>query len=119
MMYQAEDFAERYGSNALADSPPISRMLAAGVPVRWFDTTEGVGVSGLRTPYGALTYRLRKVGRDYRLDFAGEAAPPGGFVLRWPEAEARPASVRIDGRAAAWTGDALAIPAGSKRVVLR
>jgi hypothetical protein len=33
MMYQAEDFAERYGSNALADSPPISRMLAAGVPV--------------------------------------------------------------------------------------
>jgi predicted amidohydrolase YtcJ len=33
MMYQAEDFAERYGSNALADSPPIWRMLAAGVPV--------------------------------------------------------------------------------------
>nr|WP_315049651.1 discoidin domain-containing protein [uncultured Brevundimonas sp.] len=94
-------------------------VLAAGVPVRWFDTTEGVGVSGLRTPYGALTYRLRKVGRDYRLDLAGEAAPPGGFVLRWPEGEGRPGSIRIEGRAAAWTGDALAIPAGTKRVVLR
>ncbi len=33
MMYQAEDFAERYGAEALADTPPISRMLAAGVPV--------------------------------------------------------------------------------------
>ncbi|QYF88133.1 discoidin domain-containing protein [Brevundimonas sp. PAMC22021] len=94
-------------------------VLAAGVPVRWFETTEGVGVAGLRTPYGELTYRLRKVGRDYRLDFAGEATPPGGFVLRWPEGEGRPRSVRIDGRAAAWRGDELAIPAGSKRVVLR
>jgi predicted amidohydrolase YtcJ len=33
MMYQAEDFAERYGAEALADSPPISKMLAAGIPV--------------------------------------------------------------------------------------
>lgn len=33
MMYQAEDFAERYGTDALADSPPVSRMLEAGVPV--------------------------------------------------------------------------------------
>jgi len=33
LMYQAEDFADRYGADALADSPPISRMLEAGVPV--------------------------------------------------------------------------------------
>jgi hypothetical protein len=33
MMYQAEDFAERYGVEAMADTPPISKMLAAGVPV--------------------------------------------------------------------------------------
>lgn len=33
MMYQAEDFAERYGVEAMAQTPPISKMLAAGVPV--------------------------------------------------------------------------------------
>jgi predicted amidohydrolase YtcJ len=33
MMYQAEDFAERYGVEAMANTPPISRMLASGVPV--------------------------------------------------------------------------------------
>lgn len=33
MMYQAEDFAERYGVEAMANTPPVSRMLAAGVPV--------------------------------------------------------------------------------------
>jgi predicted amidohydrolase YtcJ len=33
MMYQAEDFVERYGAPAAEQSPPISRMLAAGVPV--------------------------------------------------------------------------------------
>lgn len=33
MMYQAEDFAERYGVEAMAQTPPVSRMLASGVPV--------------------------------------------------------------------------------------
>ena len=33
MMYQAEDFVERYGAEAAQTTPPISRMLAAGVPV--------------------------------------------------------------------------------------
>lgn len=33
MMYQAEDFAERYGVEAMAETPPVSRMMASGVPV--------------------------------------------------------------------------------------
>ncbi|QSQ24092.1 amidohydrolase [Pyxidicoccus parkwayensis] len=33
MAYQGEYFAERYGSQALAHTPPIRRMLSAGIPV--------------------------------------------------------------------------------------
>jgi hypothetical protein len=33
MMFQGEDFAARYGHEALARTPPIRRMLEAGVPV--------------------------------------------------------------------------------------
>jgi predicted amidohydrolase YtcJ len=31
MAFQGEDFAERYGHNAMADAPPLKRILAAGV----------------------------------------------------------------------------------------
>ncbi len=33
MMYQGEDFVERYGAKAAERTPPIARMLEAGVPV--------------------------------------------------------------------------------------
>nr|WP_163988941.1 amidohydrolase family protein [Pyxidicoccus caerfyrddinensis] len=33
MAYQGEYFAERYGARALAQTPPVRRMLSAGVPV--------------------------------------------------------------------------------------
>jgi predicted amidohydrolase YtcJ len=33
MMFQGEDFLSRYGSEALARTPPIKRMLEAGIPV--------------------------------------------------------------------------------------
>ena len=33
MAYQGEDFVERYGATAAETTPPVSRMLAAGVPV--------------------------------------------------------------------------------------
>ena len=33
MAYQGEDFVERYGADAAEATPPVSRMLAAGVPV--------------------------------------------------------------------------------------
>lgn len=33
MAYQGEDFAHRYGRQALEDAPPIRRILAAGVPL--------------------------------------------------------------------------------------
>ena len=93
-------------------------VLAAGAPLSWLEG-EGVGMTNVRTPYGALTYNLRR-GRDgYLLTLGAGANPPGGFVLQWPEGEALPARVRIDGRDAAWSGRELTIPPGARRVELR
>jgi len=94
-------------------------MLAPGIPLAWIDSDTGVGVEALRTPYGPLSYRLKKEGRGYVLTLAPGAAPPGGFVLRWPEDAAPPARVSIDGQAAQWDGDELSIPVGARRVEMR
>ena len=94
-------------------------VLAAGVPMRWIDTATGVGVREVRTPYGALTYGLRRRAGVTTLTLSPGVAPPGGFVLQWPEGEDLPARVRIDGRGGEWTGRELVIPAGARRVELR
>ncbi|WP_395943949.1 discoidin domain-containing protein [Brevundimonas sp.] len=94
-------------------------VLAAGVPKAWLDTAEGVGVRDLRTAHGPLTYAYRKQGAAYVLTLSGEATPPGGFVLRWAAGEERPGRVRIDGRAASWSGDELVIPTSARRVEMR
>ena len=89
------------------------------MPEAWLDTEEGVGVRNLRTAYGPLTYAYRKDRQGYVLTLGDGATPPGGFVLQWPEGQGRPERVRIDGRAATWSGDELLIPAGARRVELR
>jgi hypothetical protein len=93
-------------------------VLAAGVPTTWLGG-EGVGVAGVRTAYGPLTYRLREVDGGYQLTLDGQVAPPGGFVIQWPAGETPPATVRIDGRAAGWNGSELQIPTGARRVEMR
>lgn len=93
-------------------------VLAAGVPTAWLEG-EGVGVRAVRTPYGSLTYRLRRDGRGFVLTLEPGVTPPGGFVIPWPKGETPPAAVRIDGRAAAFTDGELKIPAGARRVELR
>ncbi len=93
-------------------------VLAAGIPTGWL-AGEGVGVEGVRTAYGPLTYRLKQEGQGYVLTLGPEVSPPGGFVIQWPTGETPPARVRIDGRTAAWEGSALSIPAGTRRVEMR
>ena len=95
-------------------------VLAAGLPLDWLDTAEGVGVRGVQTPYGALTYGFRREpGEPAVLTLEPGAAPPGGFVLQWPAGETLPTRVRIDGRRGEWKARELAIPAGARRVELR
>ncbi len=94
-------------------------VLAAGLPMGWIDSPTGVGVREVQTPYGPLTYGLRRRAGVTVLTLSPGVVPPGGFVLPWPEGEALPARVRIDGRSAEWTERELVIPAGARRVELR
>ncbi len=62
-----------------------SLVLAAGVPMAWLDDT-GVRVTKLPTPYGLLSYTLRRTGMNeirMRL-FKGLTVPKGGLVIESP-----------------------------------
>jgi len=63
-------------------------LLAAGVPNDWLAGT-GIGINGLRTPYGTLSYALRRDGQRLLLSIAGTLRPPpGGLIYQWPYATA-------------------------------
>ncbi len=71
-------------------------VLGAGLAPSWLASPGGVGVEGLRTPYGKLTMAVAQEGAALRYRLAGDAAPPGGFVLAWP-LDGSPGRVTIDG----------------------
>jgi hypothetical protein len=70
-------------------------VLAAGVPVTWLDG-DGVAVEHLRTPYGELSYRIKRDRQRVELRIDSSAKPPGGFVLPWPAG--KPRAVRVNGK---------------------
>jgi hypothetical protein len=59
-----------------------------------------VTVRDVRTPFGRVTYSLKRDRARVVLEAAGDAAPPGGFVFAWPGAERRfqtlPATVVVE-----------------------
>jgi len=60
-------------------------VLAAGVPACWLDSGETVGVTGLRTSYGPLTYSMARGGGLIKLRVeAGLGMPPGGVAVALP-----------------------------------
>ncbi len=73
-------------------------VLGRGLPPSWLEG-KGVAVRDLRTPYGHLSYTLR---RDHRRTILRVAAhsglPPGGFVFVLPGG-ARPLAAKINGKA--------------------
>jgi hypothetical protein len=84
-----------------------SIVLAAGIPDAWL-AGDGVAITGLRTPYGRLSYTLRHDARGTHLHVDGDGLriPPGGFVYRGVESGAR---VTIDGKRARVAGGELRI----------
>ncbi|HEX5758749.1 MAG TPA: discoidin domain-containing protein [Thermoanaerobaculia bacterium] len=61
-------------------------VLAAGVPREWLAAGEEIGVRGLVTPWGELSYSLRREGERVRVRIGALAArPPGGVVLALPD----------------------------------
>lgn len=76
-------------------------VLAAGVPKAWL-SGQGIGIENLRTPYGKLSYALRRDGRRLVLTIAGGLTPPrGGLVFGWPYAGA-PGRAFINGHPVQW-----------------
>jgi hypothetical protein len=76
MMFQGEDFAARYGHEALARTPPIRRMLEAGVPV-------GAGTDATRVasynPWVSIAWLVTGQDDGRPADVPGSQPPlPGG-----------------------------------------
>lgn len=94
-----------------------SVVLAAGVPAAWLEG-EGIALQGLRSPYGALNYALKRQGDALLLE-AGEGMrlPAGGLVLPWPYAGA-PGATTINGQPATWQAGELRITQVPARVVV-
>jgi F5/8 type C domain len=93
-------------------------VLAAGVPMRWL-AGRGLRIAGLRTPYGALSWRAHTSagGRQAIFEMAPlRDAPPGGVWLRgpWPAS----AVVRVDGRRMTPEAQGVRLPSGGGRVVI-
>ena len=83
-------------------------VLAAGVAPGWLDAG-GIAVDRLRTPYGRLSYTLRREGDRVALRLAPESGmPPGGFVFVWPGGKP-PRSASINGKPARFSGDELRV----------
>jgi hypothetical protein len=83
-----------------------SLVLAAGVPVRWFEG-QGIAVKGLRTPQGQLDYRLQRSDKQLVLEVAAGVLPPaGGLVLPWPY-PGEPGAATINGEPVEWIGGEL------------
>ncbi len=84
-------------------------MLAAGVPNEWL-AGQGIGIEKLRTPYGELSYALRREGRSVVLTIADGLTPPrGGLVFTWPYS-GDPGRAVVNGHPMPWdTGKELRI----------
>lgn len=89
-------------------------VLGAGLPLGWFEGA-GVGVAGLRTPYGALSWSARSRNGKLTLSVSG-ARPPGGYEFAWPFA-GTPGAARVNGHPAAW-GHGMLHLAGPGEVVI-
>jgi len=74
-------------------------VLAGGVPAAWLDGP-GVRVRDLRTPYGRVSYTLKRENARVVLQVTGDGPPPGGFVFAWDGREHRfrelPATVVLE-----------------------
>jgi hypothetical protein len=62
-----------------------SLVIGAGVPMKWVAPSPGLGVLGLGTPYGPLSYTMKVDGGAVEVRIrAGTRLPPGGIALHAP-----------------------------------
>lgn len=78
-------------------------LLGEGVPTAWLPGA-GIGLHGLRTPYGPLSYSLAVQGTKLTLRVdAMPRMPPGGVIYTWPWSGV-PGVARLNGQAVNWQG---------------
>jgi hypothetical protein len=82
-------------------------VIGAGLPASWIDAKEGVAISGMRTAYGALSYRVRNANGHITIHIDKGAAPPGGFVFESPYENV--ANARVNGKAVQFNDHSLGI----------
>ena len=71
-------------------------VLLAGIPANWLDQPEKIKVSGLHTYFGICSFGYDGSPRGGVLRLDGSAAPPDGFILRWPASYN--ATLTVDGK---------------------
>ena len=101
---------EREGDDAL--------VLAAGVRPEWLDGS-GVAVKDVRTPYGPVSYALRREGRKLVFHMTDSVrVPPGGLVLVWPDGAPPSRPTRVNGQTVQWQGSELRLQSLPATVVV-
>jgi hypothetical protein len=93
-----------------------SLVLGAGLQPGWLDEG-GVALRGLRTPYGALSYSVRRTGSKVVWTIEAGANPPGGLFLTWPLPQA-PGATTLNGKPAQWKSGMLHVAALPGKVVV-
>ncbi len=92
-------------------------VIAAGMPPKWLDGA-GVALEHLRTPYGELSYTLKRDGQRLVLSVGPSGVPPGGIVLRWPY-PGKPGATSVNGAKAEWRGGELLLRAAPAEVAVQ
>jgi hypothetical protein len=83
-------------------------LLGEGVPNAWLPGA-GVGLHGLRTPYGPLSYSLATQGTSLTLRVeAMQRMPPGGVIYTWPWSTP-PGRASLNGQTVNWHGRQITI----------
>jgi hypothetical protein len=93
-------------------------VLAAGIAPEWLDGS-GVTLKDLRTPYGRLSYSLKREGADVLLQVAaGARVPPGGLVFVWPGRQPPTCRTLVNGKETSWHGAELRLDEVPAKVVV-
>ncbi len=95
-------------------------VLAAGVPAEWLKpggASAPIAITGFRTLFGVVGYSLeRRADGAVVLKGQGQAAPPGGILVRLP---VKAISATVDGRAATIRDGAVFVPRMPRELVIR
>lgn len=88
-------------------------VVAPAIPADWIGSAEGVGVDGLYTRWGPVSYTLRSENSGVVLELHETPPAPGGTLVRIPEGHGPAEDAVLHG-----DGDRLIrIPEGTRRVV--